>query len=539
MQLNTIAGRSFNDITQYPIFPWVLSDYTSSSIDLSDPKVYRDLAWPVGALNADKREALQIRYEAFNDPNIPKFHHGSHYSSSGIILFYLIRLEPFTSHFLTLQGGKFDHADRMFHSIPTCYKNLLTGSSDVKELIPEFFCLPEFLRNSNQFNLGKKQDGTMLDDVILPPWASSPEEFVRIQREALESDYVSEHLNDWIDLIFGYKQRGKPAEDSLNVFYYLTYEGAVDLDSIKDEAQRRATESQIDNFGQTPSQLLKKPHPKRFVTSKKIYSSYFDKIHYLSNSFGPLSRSRKKLLLASSSNNNNNNTNNTLNNSSNNQSSALPNNNNPPPIVYQSSLYPIGVHNDPIAFVCDLSFFFSPSPVRENDFVSNLIVTVTETRFVQLFKLTNTPNTITNSPFTLAESDPSNFNSRKCGGPFAPNLPISSHLFACSKDGSMILSCGHWDSSIKCSWLNQSRSIQSLNCHKDLVTCLALGSDGKIFVTGSKDTTVLVWQITYQKGIAHHVDETPIHILYGHNDEVSYRFLPFFKYFHSLFYFFT
>ena len=69
----------------------------------------------------------------------------------------------------------------------------------------------------------------------LPPWAKgSPDEFVRLQREALECDHVSEHLHEWIDLIFGYKQRGRAAEAAANVFYYLTYEGAVDLDDIVD-----------------------------------------------------------------------------------------------------------------------------------------------------------------------------------------------------------------------------------------------------------------------------------------------------------------
>lgn len=57
--------------------------------------------------------------------------------------------------------------------------------------------------------------------------------------------------------------QGKEAEESLNVFYHLTYEGAVDLDSIKDEAQRHQMEQFINNFGQTPTQLLKTPHPKR------------------------------------------------------------------------------------------------------------------------------------------------------------------------------------------------------------------------------------------------------------------------------------
>jgi hypothetical protein len=41
MQLNIIAGRSFNDLSQYPIFPWILTDYTSETLNLSDPSVYR------------------------------------------------------------------------------------------------------------------------------------------------------------------------------------------------------------------------------------------------------------------------------------------------------------------------------------------------------------------------------------------------------------------------------------------------------------------------------------------------------------------
>ena len=29
MHLNTLAGRSYNDLMQYPVFPWVLADYVS------------------------------------------------------------------------------------------------------------------------------------------------------------------------------------------------------------------------------------------------------------------------------------------------------------------------------------------------------------------------------------------------------------------------------------------------------------------------------------------------------------------------------
>ena len=100
-------------------------------------------------------------------------------------------------------------------------------------------------RNVNNFNFGQTQDGDSVSDVMLPPWAHSAEEFVRINREAMESDYVSDHLQEWIDLIFGYKQRGPAAVEANNVFYYLTYSGSVNRDVIINESLRRATELQV------------------------------------------------------------------------------------------------------------------------------------------------------------------------------------------------------------------------------------------------------------------------------------------------------
>ena len=76
-----------------------------------------------------------------------------------------------------------------------------------------------------------------MDDVRLPPWAKDAFDFVRIHRLALESEQVCQHLHHWIDLVFGYKQRGDEAEKALNVFYYLTYEGAVDLSLVRNEHQ--------------------------------------------------------------------------------------------------------------------------------------------------------------------------------------------------------------------------------------------------------------------------------------------------------------
>lgn len=138
------------------------------------------------------------------------YHYGTFYSSAMIVASYLVRIEPFTQHFLRLQGGHFDLADRMFHSIGDAWLSASKHNmADLKELIPEFFYLPEFLVNSNRYDFGCKQNGTRLNDVILPNWAKDdPREFIRVHRAALESDYVSAHLHEWIDLIFGYKQNG-------------------------------------------------------------------------------------------------------------------------------------------------------------------------------------------------------------------------------------------------------------------------------------------------------------------------------------------
>jgi WD40 repeat protein len=248
----------------------VLSDYTSKRLDLNDPNVYRDLSKPMGALGEERSQMFQDRYRNWEDPSgvIPKFHYGTHYSSAATVIYYLIRLEPFTRFALQLQNGKFDHADRLFFDLNHTWISASSqgGMSFIPELIPEFYYLPDFLINQNKFNLGEHQRGGWCGDVKLPPWCNNdPRIFVRLNRRALESRYVSEHLNEWIDLIFGYKQKGKHAVKSQNVFYYLTYEDVVDVNQIEDPVEKAATIDQINNFGQTPKQLFHKPHPKRNI----------------------------------------------------------------------------------------------------------------------------------------------------------------------------------------------------------------------------------------------------------------------------------
>ena len=63
MLLNKYSGRTYNDINQYYVFPWILQDYKSSILDLSNPRVFRDLSKPIGALNEERLASYIEKYK--------------------------------------------------------------------------------------------------------------------------------------------------------------------------------------------------------------------------------------------------------------------------------------------------------------------------------------------------------------------------------------------------------------------------------------------------------------------------------------------
>ncbi|XP_076318976.1 lysosomal-trafficking regulator mauve isoform X2 [Tachypleus tridentatus] len=273
-QLNKLAGRSFNDLMQYPVFPFILCDYSSPTINLKDPDTYRCLSRPMAIQDKSKEEHYVKLYNYLKSeeeqstssdmmlPAAGSYHYGSHYSNSGTVLHFLVRLPPFTQMFLSYQDHNFDIPDRTFHSLSTTWR-LSSGDSttDVKELIPEFFFIPEFLINSEGFNFGVRQMGEKVHDVCLPPWCrNDPRLFILIHRQSLESDYVTENLHSWIDLVFGYKQTGKAAVEAINVFHPSTYYG-MDVNKTEDPVKRKALQTMIKTFGQMPRQLFNSPHP--------------------------------------------------------------------------------------------------------------------------------------------------------------------------------------------------------------------------------------------------------------------------------------
>lgn len=63
MHLNTLAGRSYNDLMQYPVFPWILADYDSEELDFNNPRTFRDFSKPMGAQSEERLEQFQKRFK--------------------------------------------------------------------------------------------------------------------------------------------------------------------------------------------------------------------------------------------------------------------------------------------------------------------------------------------------------------------------------------------------------------------------------------------------------------------------------------------
>uniref|UniRef100_A0A671RQS0 Lysosomal-trafficking regulator-like n=1 Tax=Sinocyclocheilus anshuiensis TaxID=1608454 RepID=A0A671RQS0_9TELE len=244
--------------------------YTSETLDLQDTSIYRSEPTPHQhryCICYLEEEYKKGKREDDPMPPVQPYHYGSHYSNSGTVLHFLVRLPPFTKMFLAYQDQSFDIPDRTFHSMNTTWRlSSYESMTDVKELIPEFFYLPEFLVNREGFDFGVRQNSERVNHVNLPPWArNDPRLFILIHRQALESDQVSQMLCQWIDLVFGLKQKGKAAVQAINVFHPATYFG-MDVSAVEDPVQRRALETMIKTYGQTPRQLFNASHISRAGT---------------------------------------------------------------------------------------------------------------------------------------------------------------------------------------------------------------------------------------------------------------------------------
>ena len=294
MLINIYANRSLNDINQYPVFPWIITNYKESDFNslLKDQNLIRPFGVPMGMMDitegAENRKNNFIEHwksmeeDEEKTPNYDRY--GTHYSTSLYVSYYLIRTFPFSNIRIELQGSKFDDPNRLFLTMENSFNMALTQKTDLRELIPEVFCFPEMFYNSNNLNLGElteNPDGVIseenkedkgdsskkfiINDVQMPKWSKNNGYiFIQKHRELLESTEISEKINEWFNIIFGSKQKGPQAKKINNLFLDQTYDDFEEQHN-KSSLEVKINQYRMVEFGVTPNQIFKHDTGKRKI----------------------------------------------------------------------------------------------------------------------------------------------------------------------------------------------------------------------------------------------------------------------------------
>ena len=248
--LNYYSSRTYNDTSQYPIFPWVIKKFEElykydineiNQILLSKKKkeeyknelsFSRIFKYPISVQTESKREVAKNR---FLDSSSDKYksHFYSHYSTSSFIFYYLMRINPFLQNLIKLQNNSQENTNRMFTSIFET-QFAIYSSNDNRELIPEFFNKIEFFINLNCANFGKKSNGIQIDD--MKPMSlkyndnynqndknplSLYIEFLILHRRILNSKFVNDSndsIINWINNVFGKNQLIENEDSALKLY---------------------------------------------------------------------------------------------------------------------------------------------------------------------------------------------------------------------------------------------------------------------------------------------------------------------------------
>ena len=375
MWINIYGNRTFNDISQYPVFPWIITDYLTKNFeDIINKGNIRNFKKPVGLFSLEekgkervqgyidtykfmslelkddevinfkilsneikkKEDNKEIKTEnneinnEYNDsineniikikdniyPEIPQYSFniekmyknlsieyekipylfGSHYSNGMYVCHFMGRIFPYCLTMIEIQGAGFDCSERLFICLQKTFSSASNEKCDVRELIPEFYCMPELLLNINKLNLGdikidnyfgsinyydeffeknQKNDKIAVGDVLLPEWCKdNPYLFIIKKKELLENCLLD--INSWIDLIFGYYQRGTPAQQIGNLFSPYCYDGVMDYRLNEDEFLKNREELEykmrLFELGVNPTKVF----DKKILDKKKILRQITD-----------------------------------------------------------------------------------------------------------------------------------------------------------------------------------------------------------------------------------------------------------------------
>ena len=253
--INLFSNRSFKDIYQYPIFP-MLYNHINYKRDMSKHIGFQELCDSAKT----RAEMIKTAYKYTLDESEENPISGiirlfnTHYSNPVYVSNFLMRLFPYSFPCIELQGDNFDSAARLFYTVEGMMKNTLTQKSDLRELIPELFYLPEMFINKNKIDFGQLENNDTIDNVKINGKNDQFEKykFLSEMRDNLEKE---SNINLWIDLIFGINQKENKNKE---IYYekesYVKYENNKKI--LFDKINMESTD-----FGLLPYQLFDKKFP--------------------------------------------------------------------------------------------------------------------------------------------------------------------------------------------------------------------------------------------------------------------------------------
>uniref|UniRef100_A0A5B6YV66 Putative inactive serine/threonine-protein kinase lvsG n=1 Tax=Davidia involucrata TaxID=16924 RepID=A0A5B6YV66_DAVIN len=190
--LNRLAGRRWGDHTFHTVMPWVI-DF-SVKPDENNDAGWRDLSKSKWRL-AKGDEQLDFTYSTSEIP-----HHISDECLSELaVCSYKARRLPLSVLRVAVRSVYEPN------EYPSTMQRLYQWTPD--ECIPEFYCDPHIFYSLH----------SGMTDLAVPSWAGTAEEFIKLHRDALESNWVSRQIHHWIDITFGYKMSGQVAVAAKNV----------------------------------------------------------------------------------------------------------------------------------------------------------------------------------------------------------------------------------------------------------------------------------------------------------------------------------
>ena len=284
LMLNKFSSRSYNNIMEYPIIPWI--KYAQE---------IRDFELPMSLQTEESKNIFEEKYYLFKEMG-NQLTHANHYSSAAYIYFYLIRINPFTNDMIKFQGNTFEIPERQFMSIYDTIQ-LCTSTNNNRELIPDIFETPEVFYNINCNDLGKTAQNKRNHNLSLSPYANNGIEFCYDLLDNINNNIeINNNINKWIDFIFGVNQYVNNSKEinyrRFNNEFYVQHsfflKQILDLKNKKIEDKEIYTEvkGNIDlplNFGITPYQILTELAPKKNLINKNLndYTEKDDEIYNL------------------------------------------------------------------------------------------------------------------------------------------------------------------------------------------------------------------------------------------------------------------